>query len=311
MEQSVVARNGYALEMGPDLGKPCRMSTIVLQAGEDRVEVDPSAGSRIASLVAAGSERLVTEGASGGSPTGWGCFLMAPWAGRVRDAVVPFRGRLVPVRRNLPPHAIHGVAFDKRWEVLSAGDTTCETTLALPEDEWPFGGRVRQQVTLTPGRLGLSAEIQATDQAMPLSLGWHPWFTRPSEGDLRVRVDAGSTLVTGEDLIPTGETEAVHGPTDLREGPVLGDRRLDTVYAGPRGPAVVAWPDLEMAIDLIPPVATVVVYTPEGAACVEPQTAWPDAPALAAGGIEGTGLLELEPGASIRASTALRWARPS
>lgn len=283
------------------------MSQIVLAAGDDRAEIDPDNGARISSLVAGGRQRLLTRESSDGSATGWGCFLMAPWAGRISNAVIPFRGLRHPVRKNLSPHAIHGVGFDKRWKVVNADDSGCELTLTMPEDEWPFGGRLTHRVTLSEGRLDLRAEVSSGDTAMPVSLGWHPWFARPQGGDVEVRVDSGSVLVTSDDLIPTGDTAPVTGDTDLRDGPALGRRRLDTVYVSPGTPAVVRWPDLELGIDAIEPVTTIVVYSPEGAACVEPQTGWPDAPRLAALGIEGTGLLELEPGAALEATTSFNW----
>jgi hypothetical protein len=42
--------------------------TIVLDAGDDRVEVDPQAGGRLASLVAGGRERLLTRRSEEGLP---------------------------------------------------------------------------------------------------------------------------------------------------------------------------------------------------------------------------------------------------
>jgi aldose 1-epimerase len=283
------------------------MTEIELRAGDGRAVVDAANGARLARLVAGGKERLIPKDASDGGPTSWGCFLMAPWAGRIEGARVPFRGRMHRVRENLPPHAIHGVAFDKPWDVLGATEDSCELTLAFPRGEWPFGGRVTQRIALSPGRLDLTAEVRATEEPMPLSLGWHPWFARPADGDLSVAVEAGEVLVTNDQLIPTGQTRPVSGDADLREGPELGDRRLDHVYVSPVGPAVVTWPDLELAIEVTRPITTIVVYTPPGAACVEPQTAWPNAPALDDRGVTSTGLLELQPGDLVTAATSFTW----
>jgi galactose mutarotase-like enzyme len=283
------------------------MSEIVLAAGEDQAVIAPEQGARIASLVANRCERLVTQAASDGSPSGWGIFLMAPWAGRVADAVIPFRGKQYPVRQNLGPHGIHGVVFDKAWEIRRATESSCETMAIFDEAEWPFGGRIIQRITLEPGRLHLRADIEAGDEPMPLSMGWHPWFRRPAEADLRIALAADHILVTTEDLIPTGETISVEGETDLSDGPLLGTRRLDTVYVDPARHALVRWPDLSLTIELPEPFTTFVVYTPQGAACVEPQTAWPNAPALAYHGVPGTGLQILEAGESFTASTSLAW----
>src|SRR5207248_11341695 len=123
----------------------------------------------------------------------------------------------------------------------------------------------------------------------PEGLGWHPWFARPRAGDMVVRLDARQVLVVDEDLVPTGELRAVAGDEDLRSGPALGDRRLDHVYVGVKGPALVRWPDRELRLELDESLNTVVVHTPAEGICVEPQTMWPNAPALAARGVTGTG----------------------
>jgi aldose 1-epimerase len=54
------------------------------------LEVSPFHGGRIASFVVDGRELLVT---SGDAPFWWGCFPMAPFAGRVRRGRFRFRDR--------------------------------------------------------------------------------------------------------------------------------------------------------------------------------------------------------------------------
>jgi len=94
---------------------------------------------------------------------------------------------------------------------------------------------------------------------------------------------------------------------DLRSGPALGDRRLDHVYVHASGPAVVRWPDLELRIEFDRDLDTVVVHTPASGVCVEPQTMWPNAPLLAAGGVAGTGLRTLAPGEWLRVQHRWTW----
>ena len=172
--------------------------------------------------------------------------------------------------------------------------------------EWPFGGRVRQRIRLAADHLELHAVITAGPRAMPAALGWHPWFRRTG-GEPRLRVDAAQVLET-QRMIPTGRTIAVAGPTDLRAGPRLGERRLDHTYVEPRSPVVVTWPDLELRVEFGRPIMALVVYTPPGGLCLEPQTAWPDAlGAMTA----ASGVRILEPGRTLRATMRLRWRGPS
>ncbi|HTC85066.1 MAG TPA: hypothetical protein VK656_00070, partial [Candidatus Acidoferrum sp.] len=58
-------------------------------------------------------------------------------------------------------------------------------------------------------------------------------------------------------------------------------------------------------------VGTYVIHTPPSGICIEPQTSWPDAPVLASRGIRGTGLVRLEPGDSLRSTTAWSWSDPN
>ncbi|HEX9992774.1 MAG TPA: hypothetical protein VGB14_07600, partial [Acidimicrobiales bacterium] len=88
------------------------MARYRLAAGPAVAVVDPDCGGRIASLTLDGAELLVTEG---DEPLDWGCFPMAPWAGRVRRGRFRFDGREHQLTVDLPPHAIHGTTYTRPW----------------------------------------------------------------------------------------------------------------------------------------------------------------------------------------------------
>jgi galactose mutarotase-like enzyme len=286
--------------------------TVVLTAGDDRVEVDETLGGKLTSLVAGGVERIA-QADSGMDPVKdvlqFGSFLMIPWAGRLDAGRLPWEGEVYELPKNFFGHAIHGVGFDKPWAVGESTESSVVLSLDLGAAGWPFGGTAHHRITLAAGSLDLVASVTAGDRSMPVAAGWHPYFDRPDSGDLSIRVDADNVLETREDLIPTGGLVPVAGDTDLREGPVLGDRRLDHVYANVTGPAVVSWPDLELTENFGPDIATVVVYTPEGKACCEPQTAWPNAPELETNGVSGTGLARVAPGETWSTTTTWTWTK--
>lgn len=282
--------------------------TVRLDAGSDSAVVDPEAGGRLASLVAGGRERLIGRVQAGSSfpAISWGSFLMAPWVGRIRDGRVDWQGRSYQLPANNAAHAIHGACFEVPWQVEAASDASVEMRLALDMARWPFGGIVRQRISLRPGSLECVASITATE-AMPAALGWHPWFVRGPDEDLHLTVAADRRLVLDEEMIPAGASVPVEGPFDLRSGPALGDRRLDDVFIGPRSPAIVAWPDLELRIEFGQPVQSIVVFSPPGSACVEPATAWPDALRLSAAGVHETGQAFLDAGHVLAATMTWTW----
>ncbi len=279
-----------------------------LVAGPDRALVDSTAGGRLAGLVAGGRQRLIDR-PQPGSPVpaiSWGSFLMAPWVGRIRTGRLEWGGASFDLPANLAGHAIHGACFDRPWQVGRQTDRSVELSLAIDPARWPFGGIVRQWLALAPGALSCTASITA-GAATPAALGWHPWFVREPGTDLEVMVSADRRLELDSTLIPSGRSLPVEGPFDLRDGPLLGDRRLDDVYIDARGPAIVRWPDLELRLEFEPPIVSVVVFSPPGSVCVEPATAWPDAVRLAAGGAGGTGLASLAAGQELAATMTWRW----
>ena len=274
-----------------------------LAAGENRLVVDAGAGGRLASFVAGGAERLLTEPdpQAPDPDLSWGAFPMAPYAGRVRDAVLAVDGGQVSLPPRYAPHGIHGLVLDQEWDVIEASQTAVHLRCPLP---WELGGSVASWITLEPGRMTRRLEVHAVDRSFPGWAGWHPWFRRPASGDLQVKVDAGHTLVTDDDQIPTGERTPVTGATDLRAGEQLGDRRLDHVYPDVRWPAHVRWPDLTLLMDST--ASTAVVHTPEAGVCIEPQTAWPDAAALAALGYPA-GVVDVAPGRPLSLDVTWTW----
>ena len=254
-----------------------------LAAGDAELEVRPADGGRIASFRVAGRELLVTEGVG---PVAWGVFPMAPFAGRVRHGTFAFGGRVHQLPINWPPHAIHGVVFDRPWNVVD--ESTIEIRLA---PEWPFAGSVRQHFALEPERLSVAMELTA-EEAMPADLGWHPWFRRrlgPGEPEVVLQFAADAMFVRDDEGIPTGELAA---PTP---------RPWDECFTGVWTDPSLAWPGaVELAIGSSCD-CWVVYDEPADAICVEPQTGPPDSPNLAP--------RVVEPGRPLVATMEWRWRR--
>src|SRR5207247_289581 len=75
----------------------------------------------------------------------WGCYLMAPFVGRIRGGLVEFGGRQIALQRNFGAHAIHGAVFDVPWQVERSGRSAVTLMREIDRERWPFGGVVRQQ----------------------------------------------------------------------------------------------------------------------------------------------------------------------
>jgi galactose mutarotase-like enzyme len=220
-------------------------------------------------------ERLVTDARD--EPLLWGCYPMAPFAGRIRDGVLRWRGEEHHLATDLlPPHAIHGTVLRRAWDVEHATATSARLSTDLGPG-WPWPGHVVQEVRLTPWvAIELRLEVHADSPAgFPASCGYHPWFAggwlepRPSGGEREMQaVPAEAMYRRDAHGIPDGTM------VDPPPGP------WDDCFAGVRWPIRVRFVDTTY-LDISASADHVVVYNePAHAVCVEPQTAPPDAPHL-------------------------------
>jgi aldose 1-epimerase len=238
---------------------------LVLECGEARLEIDPAAGGRMASLVVRGSELLARTGSGS---IYWGCFPSVPYPGRIRDGTFEFAGRRVDLPRNLSPHAGHGTVLDRAWAVVDARTLTVDLGPV-----WPFAGRVTQQFDLGADELTVTLVLEA-DEPMPGAVGWHPWFPRrlagtamtpqPLSAAAILRFDAARMFVRDAAGIPTGE---LMEPTA---------RPWDDCFTGLRFAPTLTWPG-RLRLELSSSCDYWVVYDePAATLCVEPQSSPPD-----------------------------------
>jgi aldose 1-epimerase len=265
---------------------------LVLEAGDARAIVLPGDGGRLGSISVGGTELLVARDPRG--PMLWGSYPMAPWAGRIRRGRFSFAGeeRTLPI--TMPPHAIHGVVYDRPWTVV--GDHEIAIDL---DGRWPFRGRVTQRFALGEDGLEVSMTLEAREP-QPVVLGWHPWFRRVlAEGAAPVRLSFEPRAMAARDGegIPTGEL--VPPPP----GP------WDDAFTGLAADPVLEWPG-QLRLEISSTCRWWVVYDmPPHAVCVEPQSAPPDA---ANGALDAVGGAPdvVTPGRPTTRVMRWRWSRP-
>lgn len=228
-----------------------------LESGEVVVEVSPDDGGRVAQITVAGTA-LLLAGDGSSNPMMWGSYPMVPWAGRIRGGRFNFQGRAYELPVGGDGHAIHGTGYVSRWEVLDIGLDHIEMRCGL---DWPFGGTGHQHLQLTPDGLVCVLSVLAADRAMPVTIGWHPWFRK--QADDRLRFDA--MYLRDEAYIPSGELVAPSArPWD--DCFVGAHHPLQLLYAN--GPTITISSDCDH---------WVVFDQLSFATCVEPQSGPPDA----------------------------------
>jgi len=154
---------------------------ITLSSGNVEVDVDVEYGSRLSSVRFGETELLVQR--TNGDSFSWGCYPMAPWAGRMRNGIFEHQGSCVQLPINSPPHAIHGLVHDTAWQVVLTAPTSATLRVEL-DQRWPFAGWVEHRISVDSTSVNLQLTVHATEHndeiiSMPAQVGWHPWFVRP------------------------------------------------------------------------------------------------------------------------------------
>ncbi len=233
-------------------------------------------------VVLRGGSRQVAGRRTSGIP------LLHPWANRLARRRYVAAGVAVDLRRlDLPTDSnglpMHGTMVGRAgWEVTKATASRQQATLATRFDygadpdllaAFPFPHVVALAVTLTSSALTLTTTVSATtDQAVPVSFGWHPYLRVPGpRSGWRLRLPAREHLGLSRRQIPTGR--ARHQPEE--DEPIAG-RTFDDGYAlGPDRHFALTGARVGLAVtfDGGYPFAQMWVPPGMGFACIEPMTA--------------------------------------
>ncbi len=156
---------------------------ITLSEGSLRCEVKPALGGCITGLWfqdlpvlrSTPAAELATVRLSGSYP-------LVPFSNRVGHATLKWEGTSHPlVQNNGPePHAIHGIGWQRPWEVLEHDGALLMLACEHRADAaWPFAFDASQTFRLRGNVLELT--LSMTNQSSvpaPAGLGWHPYFVK-------------------------------------------------------------------------------------------------------------------------------------
>jgi aldose 1-epimerase len=240
---------------------------VQLRSERASVTVDPADGCRLTSFAVAGHE-LLSDGTDPRAvegmdepPFGWGCFVMAPFAGRVRDGRATWDGRTLELPRQEEPHALHGLVHSAPWDRIEA----TAWRIRVPVDLWFAPLEVVHRLRLDEDHLRLDLEVTTPAGPAPATVGWHPWFRRDIDGSsLELALPPAVMLERDPDGITSRRRVEVPAPP------------WDDAFVDLAGPVRLTWPDVTtLGIETDAPV-TVVFTERASVACVEPQSGPPD-----------------------------------
>lgn len=134
-----------------------------------------------------------------------GSYPLVPFSNRIGQATLQWQGTQHPlVRNNAPePHAIHGVGWQRPWQVLESDERYALLAYEHRADAaWPFAFDSSQTLRIAPSALELTLSLtNQSQQPAPAGLGWHPFFLkRPGS---RISFEATGRWEMGPDKLPT------------------------------------------------------------------------------------------------------------
>ncbi|MDI1274715.1 aldose 1-epimerase [Polaromonas sp.] len=141
-----------------------------------------------------------------------GSYPLVPFSNRVGHATLKWQGTSHPlVQNNGPePHAIHGLGWQRPWQVLEQDDQLLMLAFEHNADaSWPFAFDVSQTFRVSGNTLELT--LSMTNQSAtpaPAGLGWHPYFVKRSRS--HITFEATGRWEMNEEKLPTHRQPA-HG----------------------------------------------------------------------------------------------------
>ena len=241
--------------------------TLELRAGDLRLALRADLGGSIAGLWLGATPvlRSTEPDALAGSRAS-ACYPLAPYSNRLGYRRFRWGGHDYTTAPNFDasPHSLHGVAWQRAWEVVAADGTRAELRYRhAPDAHWPFAFELRQRFALSPG--ALEAQLACTNlapQPQPVGLGWHPYF--PKRARSRLHIELAERWESDASGLPVRRVAQPGIDADVAH------LAFDHCFEGWHGAARIR--DEKLSLRLTSSLPYVVVYTPQTEAyfCVEP-----------------------------------------
>ena len=136
------------------------------------------------------------------------CFALVPYSNRIGNGHMRWQEVDYAIRKNFAPepHAIHGLGWERPWQVQQQSQTQAVLALEHSADaDWPFSFNAEQTLALQPDALHMTLSITNTAaRVVPAGLGWHPYFVKRKGATLSF--ESTGRWEMGADSLPTQRT---------------------------------------------------------------------------------------------------------
>jgi aldose 1-epimerase len=275
--------------------------------GEYVAEISTT-GAALATLKYAGDD-LIEERSH---PRYFSGEILAPWPNRIASGRYSYQGREFILEKNEESrgNALHGLVFDRTWNVVNIERTQISLKITIDEPE-KYPGLLELQITYNLDAQSLLSTLLATNTGLtkiPYGASTHPYFNVPglnSVNDYILQIGSSQVLLTdSERLLPTILVDVDKFGFDFRTPRAIGEKFIDHAFkqdpALPREILVTSKSGNGVAITFSETAKWIQIHTADRTGghnsrkvlAVEPMTCPPDA------FNSGIDLIELEPGQS-------------
>ena len=214
-----------------------------------------------------------------------GIPFVGPWANRLDEQAFYANGKRYPfdmelgnVRGAIPIHGF--LTTTDRWQVIEMkADADAAWVTSRLEffrqpawmKQWPFAHTIELTYRLENGALEVRTAItNLSDEAMPVAIGFHPYFqlTDSPRSAWTVSIGARTHWLLAPTKVPTGETEPADTLLSNRHAVALDDFNLDDVFSDlerdAQGRATMSVTGKSQRLDIVlgPGFRSVVIWAP-------------------------------------------------
>ncbi len=222
------------MEPSPTAHPPSGEQHLIRHA--DQAAVVTEVGATLRSYSAGGVDVVDGFGLAEPSSAGRGQVL-APWPNRLDGGRYGFDGRSGAAAIDEPErgNAIHGLVRWLPWLLASKTDEAVALECVLhPQPAYPWRLELGLEYRLgTDGLLAVARATNASAEAAPFGIGFHPYLTIgiPVD-DVRLTIPAARRLITDNRALPVREEDVAETEFDFTGGRPVDATRLDTCFTG-------------------------------------------------------------------------------
>jgi aldose 1-epimerase len=256
---------------------------LTLRAGSNAIVVAPEHGAGVVGWMDGNTamlRRAVPGAVTTGDPNVMGWFPLLPYCNRIALRHFAWLGCEYHLAPNFGdrPHSIHGIGWQRPWEVEAAATNRVVLSLLHAADPaWPFAFRAGITYAVTPDAVTISITLtNLAPQPAPAGIGLHPYIPKANAAGLRFA--ATGVWVNDAETLPREHTQ-IPAAWDFATPRSVAPMRLDNCFTGWDRHADVHAGPASMRIEATEVFCNLQVFTPDWGDffCAEPVSHVPNA----------------------------------